>query len=69
VIIGQQRLTTLQIFLSALRDFFREHGCDELAKEFDGYTLNWGTMANPEVDKLSTHLRANRRFLGESSRG
>ena len=52
VIDGQQRLTTLQIFLSALRDFCREHGCDELAKEFDGYTLNRGMMANPEVDKF-----------------
>ncbi len=52
VIDGQQRLTTLQIFLSALRDFCREHGCDDLAKEFDGYTLNRGMMANPEVDKF-----------------
>src|SRR3954470_16047599 len=36
VIDGQQRLTTLQIFLSALRDFCREQSCEELAKELDG---------------------------------
>jgi uncharacterized protein with ParB-like and HNH nuclease domain len=52
VIDGQQRLTTLQIFLSAFRDFCREQDCEELAKEFDSYTLNKGMMANPEVDKF-----------------
>src|ERR1700722_8614717 len=51
VIDGQQRLTTLQIFLSALRDFCRERECEELAKEFDSYTTNKGMMANAEVDK------------------
>lgn len=52
VIDGQQRLTTLQIFLSALRDFCREQECEELAKELDGYTLNRGLMANPDIDKF-----------------
>src|SRR5262245_35368140 len=52
VIDGQQRLTTFQIFLAALRDFCREQGCEDLAKEFDSYTLNKGMMANPEVDKF-----------------
>jgi hypothetical protein len=52
VIDGQQRLTTLQIFLSAFRDFCREQGCEDLAKEFDGYTLNKGLMADPAVDKF-----------------
>lgn len=52
VIDGQQRLTTLQIFLSAFRDFCRLNDCEELAKEFDSYTLNKGMMANPEVDKF-----------------
>src|SRR5262245_6698839 len=33
VIDGQQRLTTLQIFLAALRDFCQEQGCGELTKE------------------------------------
>jgi uncharacterized protein with ParB-like and HNH nuclease domain len=52
VIDGQQRLTTFQILLAALRDFCREQDCEELAREFDGYTLNKGMMANPEVDKF-----------------
>src|SRR5258708_25790247 len=52
VIDGQQRLTTFQIFLAAFRDFCREQNCEDLAKEFDGYTLNKGMMGNPEVDKF-----------------
>jgi uncharacterized protein with ParB-like and HNH nuclease domain len=52
VIDGQQRLTTLQIFLSAFRDFCREHSCEELAKECDAFTLNRGMMAEPEVDRF-----------------
>lgn len=52
IIDGQQRLTTLQIFLSAFRDFCREHECEELAKETDAYTLNKGMMADPDVDKF-----------------
>lgn len=52
VIDGQQRLTTLQIFLAAFRDFCREQACEELAREFDGYVLNTGMMADPEVDKF-----------------
>src|ERR1700752_3389687 len=39
VIDGQQRLTTLQIFIAAFRDFCRASECDELAKECDGFTL------------------------------
>lgn len=52
VIDGQQRLTTFQIFLSAFRDFCRDHGCEELANECAKYTLNEGRMAAPEVDKF-----------------
>ena len=52
VIDGQQRLTTLQIYLAAFRDFCREHRCEDLAKECDGFTLNKGMMAEPEVDKF-----------------
>ncbi len=48
VIDGQQRLTTLQIFLAVFRDFCREHNCDELAKECEGFTLNKGMMAEPD---------------------
>jgi uncharacterized protein with ParB-like and HNH nuclease domain len=52
VIDGQQRLTTLQIFLAAFRDFCREQACDELAKECETFTLNKGMMAEPDVDKF-----------------
>lgn len=52
VIDGQQRLTTLQIFLSAFRDFCRQQKCEEMAKECEPFTLNRGMMADPDVDKF-----------------
>ena len=52
VIDGQQRLTTLQIFLAALRDFCGEQGCEEIAAECKTFTFNSGMMGNPEVDKF-----------------
>jgi len=52
VIDGQQRLTTLQIFLTAFRDFSQAQGVEELAKEAESFTLNKGMMAEPEVDKF-----------------
>ena len=52
VIDGQQRLITLQIFLSAFRDFCREQKCVELADECDSYILNKGMMADPDVEKF-----------------
>jgi len=56
VIDGQQRLITLQIFLSAFRDFCKdqkdEQKCDELAKECDNFILNKGMMNNPDVEKF-----------------
>ena len=52
VIDGQQRLTTLQIFLSAFRDFCDGQECEELAKECEGFTLNRGMMTEPDVDKF-----------------
>jgi uncharacterized protein with ParB-like and HNH nuclease domain len=52
VIDGQQRLTTLQLFLSAYRDFCKSQGCDDLAAECDKFLFNTGMMANPDVDKF-----------------
>lgn len=52
VIDGQQRLTTLQIFLAAYRDFCKAWGCDALAAECDKFLFNTGMMAKPEVDKF-----------------
>jgi uncharacterized protein with ParB-like and HNH nuclease domain len=52
VIDGQQRLTTLQIFLSAYRDFCRERECTAIADECDKYLFNSGMMSDPKVDKF-----------------
>ena len=52
VIDGQQRLTTFQIFLTVLRDFCREHDCEDLAKECESFTLNRRMMVEPDVDKF-----------------
>lgn len=52
VIDGQQRLTTLQIFISSFRDFCRAQNSEDLARECDAFTLNKGMMADPEIDKF-----------------
>lgn len=52
VIDGQQRLTTLQIFLAAYRDFCKQNGCDALAAECDKFLFNTGMMADSNTDKF-----------------
>ncbi len=52
VIDGQQRLTTIQVFLAAFRDVCRESQCTDLADECESFTLNRGMMANPEADRF-----------------
>lgn len=52
VIDGQQRLTTLQIFIASFRDFCRAQECEDLARECDAFTLNKGMMADPAIDKF-----------------
>lgn len=52
VIDGQQRLTTLQIFLAAYRDFCRSQRCDALAAECDKFLFNTGMMADPQIDRF-----------------
>ncbi|SAK65296.1 hypothetical protein AWB79_03209 [Caballeronia hypogeia] len=52
VIDGQQRLTTLQLFLAAFRDFCREEGLADFADECEKFTLNTGRMAEPEIEQF-----------------
>jgi hypothetical protein len=52
VIDGQQRLTTLQTFLAAFRDFCQANECKDLASECESFTMNKGMMADPAVDRF-----------------
>lgn len=52
IIDGQQRLTTLQVFLAAFRDFCGEQGCTELESECGSFTLNRGMMADSDADRF-----------------
>lgn len=52
IIDGQQRLTTLQIFLAAYRDFCKQQQTEPLANECDKFLFNTGMMANPDADRF-----------------
>lgn len=74
VIDGQQRLTTLQLFLAAFRNLCRECGCEPLADECETFTLNKGMMADPATEKFKVWPTAADRFqfqdvLNSPSRG
>lgn len=51
IIDGQQRLTTLQLFIAAFRDFCRSKGFQDLANECESFTINKGMMSSPETEK------------------
>lgn len=65
VIDGQQRLTTFQLLLSALRDVAAANG-SKYSDELQKYLLNDGVMENPEAErfKLWPSLTDRRGFVG-----
>lgn len=65
VIDGQQRLTTFQLLLSALRDVAAANG-SRYADELQKYLLNDGVMETPEAErfKLWPSLTDRRAFVG-----
>lgn len=65
VIDGQQRLTTFQLLLTALRDVAGANG-SRYADELQKYLVNDGVMENPEAErfKLWPSLTDRRAFVG-----
>ncbi len=52
VIDGQQRLTTFQVLLAAIRDVANEEGCEEVASELLPYVANRGMMEQAERERF-----------------
>ena len=51
VVDGQQRLTTFQLFLAALREVARKHKCDDVADHVGDYLFN--KLKSKDTDKLT----------------
>jgi hypothetical protein len=65
IIDGQQRLTTFQLLLTALRDVAKANG-SRYEAELQKYLLNDGVMENPDAErfKLWPSLTDRRSFVG-----
>lgn len=55
IVDGQQRLTTMQIFISAFRDFCHEQGERELAEECEKYVRNQGMMHDRDREQFKIY--------------
>lgn len=52
VIDGQQRLTTLQVFLAAFRNLAHQFGYEDYAKDVEPHIKNSGLMENQQIEQF-----------------
>ena len=55
VVAGQQRPTTFQLFLAALREVAAKHECDDVANQVRDYLFN--KLKTKDTDKLTRIMR------------